>query len=175
MSINDDQFDHSAGVGAIAANWEFVLETIELALLHLAACPDYRGRALTNRMSFHSMMRAFRSLLRDKFDDDFVGEGSEYKKLLVELTRLNRERNRFVHASWLESTEGTIAYVSADPNQMTATEKSADVAELKAIAEQISHVRDSLVGFLVNQCEFSPSPDIFEWPHPGKNHPQDQR
>jgi len=170
----NDQILHSAAVGDVATNWEFLLETIEVTLLHLARCPDYRGRVLTDRMSFPIMMRALHSLFRYQFGGEFVAKGSQYSKLSKEIYRLRDERNRIVHATWLDSKGGITAKVSASPHKMTAVEKTVEVADIRAIAEQIAQTHEELSDFVTNQCESAPSPEKYELPRRENNLPPDQ-
>lgn len=170
----NDQILHSAAVGDVATNWEYLRETIEVVLLNLAGCPDYRSRVLTERMSFHQMSRSIRNLLRHQFDDDFVAKNSEFAKLWARINYLRDERNRIVHAAWLESRGGTVAYVSAETSKMSAMEKSADAAEIRAIADQFAQAHEDLLNFVTNQCGFLPLPDKYELPRHENGHPLDR-
>jgi len=125
-------------------------------------------------MSFHQMTRAIRSLLRHEFGDDFVAKNSEFTKLWAKINHLRDERNRIVHAAWLESRSGVVAYVSADTSKMSATEKSAGAAEIRAIVDQIAQIHEDLLNFVTRQCGFLPLPDKYELPRHDNGHPLNQ-
>lgn len=155
---------HRAAVGRVTANWEYLLETLEVTLLQLAGCQDCRGRVLTTRMNFLHMSRAIKSLLKYKFGNDFVTKRSDYSMLWAQLDKLRGDRNRIVHASWLDSEDGIEALVSADINNMTAVRKSLGTQEIQAIADQIAQAHKDLRNFLTDRCEFVPLPGKYELP-----------
>ena len=165
---------HRAAVGDVTANWEYLLETLEVTLLQLAGCPDNRGRVLTNWMSYFHMSRAVRILLKNKFGNDFVAKRSDYSALWARLDILRSDRNRIVHASWLASQDGIEAIVSADISNMTAVRKPLGTQEIQSIADQIAQTHEDLLSFLSDRCGFVPSPDRYELPPREDDHHPDQ-
>ena len=166
MNEQNEKLSNRAAVGNVTANWEYLLETLEITLLQLAGCPDKRGRLLTNWMSYSRISGAIKSLLKNKFGNEFVTKQSDYSVLWAKLESLRSDRNRIVHASWLDAQDGIEAIASADMGNMTSVRKPLGTQEIQIIADQIAQAHEDLLSFLSDRCEFVPSPGKYELPPP---------
>jgi hypothetical protein len=156
-----------AAVGRVAAAWAHVDETIEILLLQLMECADYKARVVTNSVSGWRKGTAIKKLLRDKFGPNFVGNNSEYAKLWQRVDRLRRERDSVVHAAWREIVVGSdrieFSYASADTHPTAATLKSRTAEQIAAIATEIEDLQTELENFRL-QSGLPPSIDRYALP-----------
>lgn len=158
---------HSAAIGNLASTWEYLEDTLEVAVLHLSGCADYRGRILTSRLGTRKTLDAMRKLTKHTYGPDAIAKGSLFRNLSDEINNLYNHRNRIVHASWQAwkvGPDGSVAvYTSAEP-LTPPVEKTVTTDEIKAYTGRVTQVHEDLLNFLIHQCEFVALPGTYDWP-----------
>lgn len=158
---------HSAAIGDLAGTWEYLEDLLEVAVLRLSGCADYRGRVLTERLGARKTLGAIRRLVEHKYGPDVVAKGSVFRKLSDEINALYNHRNRIIHASWqawkVSSNGSTATYIKAASLQAPVVE-TVTTDEIKDYIARIAQAHEDLLNFLIQQCEFVAWPGIYEWP-----------
>ena len=161
---NLKRLHHSAAVGDLASTWEYLEDTLEVAILHLSGCADYRGRVLTERLGLRKTLDTIRKLIKHIYGPKVIEKGSEFRKLSSEINDLFDHRNRIIHASWkIDQDDSAAVYTSAAPLH-PPVEKTVTTDEIKGYISRIAQAHEDLLNFLLHQCEFVALPGKYEWP-----------
>ena len=166
-TVHEFEVDPTANVGFVVFAWEKVEFTIEAAILELAGCPDYRARAFTTYMSFPSMWKAVRVLLKET--DDFDSIKDDLKSLGYRIEKYRQLRNALVHANW------TGFYVNSENPGISAEDYSARNAltmkklvfehdKIREIGNDIWVLHEHLTKFFTDSCGLDPSGDKYQLP-----------
>ena len=162
-----ERLHHSAAIGDLAGTWEYLEDSLEVAVLRLSGCADYRGRVLTERLGARKTLDAIRRLVKHKYGANVVAKGSAFRKLSNEINALYNHRNRIIHASWKAWKVGpdgsTATYIKAESLQ-APVEETVTTDEIKDYIARIAQAHEDLLNFLFQQCEFVAWPGTYEWP-----------
>ncbi len=158
---------HSAAIGDLAGTWEYLEDSLEVAVLHLSGCADYRGRVLTKRLGFRKTLNAIRKLVKHKYGPNAIAKGSTFRELSNEINKLYDHRNRIIHASWQEwkvGSDGSTAIYKSEESLQRPVEETVTTDEIKDYIARIAQAHEDLLNFLIDQCEFVAWPGIYDWP-----------
>ena len=154
--------------GRIATTWEYLEATVEEAVLELAGCPDYRGRAVTTYLSFPNMWRAMRVLLVEEFGPEFVGKKSRFSEIHIAVFGVRADRNKIIHAEWRTAPvdgDGEIATFDMNTrSSLTATEARYTTQKLHQMADLAMTVHLDLLNFLTTECGIVPLKSKYDLP-----------
>ena len=92
--------EHMRLVGIIAAHWEFLDLTIQMALAESMGHTHARVALLLDNMTFRSKIDLLMSYVRVAYKDKEPKRWSEFTKLSERLQKAYDLRNSFVHARW---------------------------------------------------------------------------
>jgi len=169
--VDDTEQDHLSAIGEVAATWEYLENTIELALLYLIDCPDYRGRLITSKLSFGRKGQAIRSILGHVYGDELVGKGSRYSELWSRIEGLRGERNRIIHAEWKDWKIGEggleAVYSSADDSTLTSKPKSYTASDIQQVSTKLFEAHIDFLNFFNSECNIMFQFDKYDYPPVG--------
>jgi len=145
--------------GLLAVNWELLESTVEIALIELVGCTDYRGRALTTYLTFPNMWRALKILVKDRFGLSST-KTQDFRNLENDIFEIRAYRNGVIHADWKDYTEGSestiIAHDMNARSSLTAKELRFTSSDIDDMNNKLVDVHVNLLNFLTNECDIVP-------------------